>query len=352
MAASLAQGRRASHHIFRCFEVTLRPVSHSRCHAVRRQFPRTRQVVRQTTSYGIVCGKHPPHEFFGKRLAVFHHQYLTTVGSQAPHQVCGQRILGDFKNVELLRSLAYLRHIVISYTAGQYAHRFLSRSLFVTRVRSFGRSLFQTRLLFHQRGIFPARIGRKEHPTGRILRTGQRPHLFGFFLHRHGGPGMCQTHHDTHQHRQLLPFGKFEAVLHHVVRLLLSRRFQGRYHGKLTVETGVLFILRRVHGRVVRHNHDHAAVHARNGSVDKSICRHVQPYVLHASYHTRTGVGCPQSRLDGSLFVRTPRAVQTSRTRQRMPLDVFGDFRARRPRISIHSANACMDSPEGYGLIT
>ena len=92
---------------------------------------------------------------------------------------------------------------------------------------------------------------------------------------------MAQTGHETHDYRNLKPLAEFEAVGCHVVGLLLTRRLKQRNHGEFGIETRILFVLRRVHRRIVGGNDEQAAVGSGESRVDESVGAYVHADMLH-----------------------------------------------------------------------
>ena len=76
----------------------------------------------------------------------------------------------------------------------------------------------------------------------------------------------------------------------HVVGFLLVPGFKDRDQCKFSVDPGVLFILRRMHGWVVGRDDDHPAVRTGYGGIDKGVGGHIETDVLHANHGPLTGI--------------------------------------------------------------
>ena len=142
------------------------------------------------------------------------------------------------------------------------------------------------------------------------------------FTHHHTGTGMGQAGYYTHQDRQFGFFRQLVSICHHVVSLLLGRRFEDWNHGELAIETRVLLVLRRVHGRVIGSQHHQASVHTCNGGVDKGVGGHVHSHMLHTNQGTLAGISHTEGSFHGGLLIRTPTATHL----RCMTLDKFGYF--------------------------
>ena len=162
---------------------------------------------------------------------------------------------------------------------------------------------------------------------------------------------MGHTGSQPHQNRKLHAFRQIESIAYHIVSLLLGRRFENGDHGEFAVETGVLFVLRGVHRRVVGHQHDQPAMGSGHGRIDEGVCRHVQTHMLHADQGALTDEGDPQSGFHSRLFVRAPIAIYSPAPAQGRTLDVFSDFSGRCAGIGVHARNPCMQGAQRHGLV-
>ena len=157
---------------------------------------------------------------------------------------------------------------------------------------------------------------------------------------------------NTHQYRQFVLFGKVERIGHHVVGFLLRRRFQHRRECEFAVKAGVLFVLRRVHRRVVGHEDDQSAVGAGYGRVDESVGGYVQAHVLHADERPLADVRDAQSGFHRRFFVGAPPAMPAAQRGQFRGLDIFGDLRRGSSRVGVHAGNPGMNGSQCDGLVT
>ena len=162
---------------------------------------------------------------------------------------------------------------------------------------------------------------------------------------------MCHTCCDTHQNGQTLLFGVVKCCLHHVVGFLLVGWLEGRNHGKLAVEATVLLVLAGVHRWVIGHQHNHAAVNARHGTVHKWVGADVQSNVLHANQGTLAHEGHAQGCFHGSLLVCTPAGMYAPLPGKRIALYVFGNFGAGRSGVCIYATQSGIDCTKGNSLV-
>jgi hypothetical protein len=162
---------------------------------------------------------------------------------------------------------------------------------------------------------------------------------------------MGQTGHHAHHHRQLDGLGERKRHGHGIVAFLLVGGFHDGYHGKLSIEAGVLLVLRRVHGRVVGSQHHETAVDACDGGVDEGVGTHVHAHMLHADECALAGVRHAEGSLHGCLLVGAPAAVDAALAAERMALYELGDFCRRRARIGIDARQPCMERTQGNGFV-
>ena len=163
--------------------------------------------------------------------------------------------------------------------------------------------------------------------------------------------GMRHAGRQPHQHRNPLFFGEIEGVADHRIRLLLGRRLEAGHHGKFGVETGILFILRGVHGRIVASGDDQSAVGSGHGGIDKSVGTDVHADMLHAYQGALAGVGYTQRRFHGRLFIAAPVAVQVAFPRQGMILNEFRDLGRRCTGICIDAGKTGVEGAQGERFI-
>ena len=161
--------------------------------------------------------------------------------------------------------------------------------------------------------ITPARIGGKQHPVRRNRFPSRTSDFIELRLHPDRRARMGQAGNDTHQHGKFFPLRQFVCIFHHVIRLLLRRRFEDRHHGKLAIEARILLVLRRMHRRVIRRQHHDSSVNTRNCRIDKRIGAYIHTYMLHTDQCPLAHVRHTQSRFHSGLLIRAPAAVQASR---------------------------------------
>ena len=129
--------------------------------------------------------------------------------------------------------------------------------------------------------------------------------------------------------RRIVFFGKFEGELGKIFRLLAVGRLQHGHFRADRGQAGILLVLRREYGRIVRHGDDEAAVHARIRGGKERVARHVEADVLHGNDGASPLYGRADAHFQGHLFVRRPFAVYFGKARE-----LFRDFRGRRSGIS------------------
>ena len=164
--------------------------------------------------------------------------------------------------------------------------------------------------------------------------------------------GMGQAGGQAHQHRNAAALGIIEGAAHHLVRFLLGGRFEDGNQGERAPETGVLLVLRTVHGRVVAGGDDQAAVRAGGGGAHERVRADVHAHMLHAHEGPLAGEGHAEGFFHRRLFIDRPGTVHAPFLRERVPLDEFGDFGGGGPGISIDAAQACVQGTQRQGFVS
>ena len=163
---------------------------------------------------------------------------------------------------------------------------------------------------------------------------------------------MGQPGDHAHEHRQPDLFRQAEGIGHHVVALLLVGRLQDGDEGELPVEPGVLLVLGGMHGRIVRRDHDEAALHAGDAGVHEGVGTHVHAHMLHAHKRPLARIGHAQGRFHGRFLIRAPTAPHPALPRQGVPLNILRDFSAGRSGIGVHAGESGMQGAQGNRLVT
>ena len=156
----------------------------------------------------------------------------------------------------------------------------------------------------------------------------------------------------AHQHRLLQLLREGKGLAHHVVSFLLVAGLKNGYHGKLAVEAAVLLVLAGVHRRVVGCQHYEAAVYSGDGTIYESIGAYVHAHVLHADKGTLAGIAHAEGCLHGRFLVGGPVAVDAALLGQRVSLNKFGNLGAWSARISVNTAQTCVDGTQRDGLVS
>ena len=197
------------------------------------------------------------------------------------------------------------------------------------------RHLFQFVIVGKHFDIPLFRYCRKKHPLG--IRKLDCHMFFNFVVHFHDSPRMRHPRRYPHKHWSAHFLGKFKAETGHIVCLLLIGRLQNRYEREFSIKSRILFILRRVHRRIVGRYHEHASVSSGNAGIDKSVGSDVHSHMFHADNRPPSHVRHSESGFHGSLFISTPFAVHSVFPGFLIALDKFGNLSGRRARISINT---------------
>ena len=349
VAAALAELGRARREVAGVRESGTALHAERRGDAVGRQLAHARQFAAQAAGNGIFFAEDAADLLLHEGLAVLDDEDAAALCRELADFLNGQRILRNLHDGDAGRNR--LLHIIIGNACGDHAEVGIRMRGDLQPVeRGLLRAGGDLRLLRDQRGILPARVAREQHPVGALVVGIQRVLRLGLpRLHR--GAGMRQARDEAHQHRQPQLLGEREGVRHHVVGFLLVGGLQDGHHGEFPVETGILLVLRGMHGRIVRSQHHQAAFHARDGGVDEGVGADVHAHVLHAHKRPLAGVRHAQRGFHRRLLVGAPTAVHAAFPRERTLLDVFGNLGRRRAGIGIDTGQAGIQGPEGHGFI-
>ena len=242
--------------------------------------------------------------FFNKRLAVFEDEDFVALVVELINHVVRQRILRNLHDG--IRALAIgevFHQVVVGDTCGDDSELFLRAVEILVVARRF-RGFGELGLLVDEVAVEALGVSRQQHERLGVGRLGE------FVLRTHGlahhtSAAVGQAGRDAVEHRRTELLAELEAVVHHVIGLLLVGRFQHGNHGPVAIVAAVLFVLRREHARVVGH-HDEDALRADDGSVHEGVAAHVEAHVLHAGHGALAGVGHADGGLKGRLLVGAP----------------------------------------------
>ena len=178
-----------------------------------------------------------------------------------------------------------------------------------------------------------------------VLHIGMQSHLFPV-TQFHQAPGVGHPGGEPQHHRGVKLLGQGESQFGIVLTFLGVGGLQHHQFGRLGVVAGILFVLGRVHSRVVRHQNHHAGVDAGVGGGEQGVGGHIEAHVLHAGEGPRPGDGGAQSCLHPYLFIGGPFTVDL-----RIGSGRLGDFGAGSAGIAgHHTASGFVQAP-GNGLV-
>ena len=186
------------------------------------------------------------------------------------------------------------------------------------------------------------------------------PRIFGIvqlvLSHRlvvglHHGAGVAQAGGEAHHDGNAVALRQFKAISRHIVGLLLIGGLKAWHHGEIRIETGILLILRGMHGGIVGSYHEQAAVGSRHRRIDERIGSHIDSHMFHRCNGTQTAVTHAESLLDGGLFIRRPVAVDFALAGYWIFLDIFQNFCRRCARIRVCSRKPRIDGSESKSFV-
>ena len=157
------------------------------------------------------------------------------------------------------------------------------------------------------------------------------------------GTAMAQSGHEAHKHRYRKTFGKTETIFGHIICFLLVGGFKRRHKREISVETRVLFILRRVHRRVIGSYHEQTAVGSSHGRVYISVSRHIHTYMFHRNDGTLAAIRHTESLFDCRLLIAAPMRVNSALARHFIPLHKLENLCRRSAGIRISPRKSGVD---------
>ncbi len=116
-------------------------------------------------------------------------------------------------------------------------------------------------------------------------------------------------------HRGIELLRKLQANAGHFVGFLRVRRVKQGHLGKFGIVATVLFVLRRMHARIIGDHQHQTGVDAGVGQSQQGIGGDIDADMLHGGQGTTAGNGSTNSRFEGDFFVGGPFAVHFVKAR-------------------------------------
>ena len=117
----------------------------------------------------------------------------------------------------------------------------------------------------------------------------------------------ARTH--TKQNRRVKFFRQFKRFFCKEQSFRRICGFEHRYFSCNGVVAGVLFVLRRVHTRIVCNTDHKTGIYTGIGKREQRVCSDIQPYVLHSAAASGTRERCAECDLHRYFFIRRPFTV-------------------------------------------
>src|SRR5574344_337960 len=159
-------------------------------------------------------------------------------------------------------------------------------SIYITVIFAFYSHLLKQRLLRSNCDITSAGDSWKQHPILSLCIIIKNILLTWSVCHIYYCAAMRHTCSNTDKHRKMDTFRKVISLRHQVVHLLLTARFEYRYHCKFSIEATILFILRRMHRSVTGNKNNNTAISTSDCRIDKRISAHIKTNMLHTYQST------------------------------------------------------------------
>ena len=187
----------------------------------------------------------------------------------------------------------------------------------------------EDRLCRYQFGVVLLRESGQEDEVLHILRQREFVLPRQFIGGLHHGAGVRHAGGNAQENGCAQLLAERESVARHLVSLLLVRGLEAGNHGELRIEARVLFVLGRVHARVVGCKDYQSAVHARDSRVHKRVGAHIHTHMFHADQCAFSHVRHAERAFHGGLLVGCPAAEDGlgCGTLRFMELDVLGNLR-------------------------
>ncbi|MPM99248.1 hypothetical protein SDC9_146439 [bioreactor metagenome] len=129
--------------------------------------------------------------------------------------------------------------------------------------------------------------------------------------------------------RRIILFGKVICKLRKRKRFSAVTRLKHRKLRGHGIMPGILFVLRRVHSRIIGNCYNHPRVYAGIAGNEKRIGRHIQADMLHCAEAASSRDGRTESCFERDFFIWRPFGVNFVIFR-----GAFADFGAWRPGIA------------------
>ena len=151
------------------------------------------------------------------------------------------------------------------------------------------------------------------------------------------------------EYRRSIFFREVKSFLDHLISFTHGRRVKDRHFGKHCKRARILLCLGRDRTGVIRHKHDHAALHADVLQTHKGIGSHVQSDLLHGDQRPRACIGRACSHFHACLLIDRPLHINIAGVPLR---DRLQHLRRRCPRISRDQVHSCRQGAESDGFIS
>ncbi len=155
------------------------------------------------------------------------------------------------------------------------------------------------------------------------------------FTQFHEALRMIDTGRHAQHDRRTISFADFICFGNHILSFLGVGRFQHSNLGKFGIVAVILFVLGRMHARIIGRNKDKTTVDSQISKGKERIGGHVETYHLHSCKRADTTDRSTDSCFHGYFFIRCPFGRNTVVFRY-----VFQDFCAGRTRIGRSKGHA------------
>ena len=158
---------------------------------------------------------------------------------------------------------------------------------------------------------------------------------------------MADTGRHADHDRRMEPFADGIGFFSHVLGFLGIGRFKHAYFGEFGIIAVILFVLGRMHARVIGRYKDKAAIDMEISVGKKWIGRYVETDHFHSRKGPYTGNRSSDSRFHSCLFIRCPFGIDFF-----IFSCILQDFRARRARIGRSKGDTGFIQAPCQGFIT
>ena len=352
VAAALAQGGRTRHDDLAGGMGLVGFQSEGAAHAVGGELARAGQFTRHAAADGQRGLQNAAELLLDERLPLLDDQQRVALRSQPADFGARQRVLCDLEHGVRASVGIVLHQVVVGDAAGDDAPRAVGPV--AEGVEAAGGSLLlEAGILLEQRVVAHARVARHEYPLAHAFGGGAGVGVrFAGRGRLDDGARVGHARGQAHQYGDVEALRVVEGVAHHVVGLLLGGGLEDRDEGEFAVEARVLFVLRRVHRRVVGRDDHQAAVGSGHARIDKGVGGDVHADVLHADQRPFAAERHAEGLFHGGLLVGRPFAVDVSLGSERVVLDVFRDFGGGGAGIGVDARQTGMEGAQCEGFIS